>query len=188
MLELKTGDLLFIQASTEKLSRLIAASTKDDLSQTNYTHVALIKQQNRNYFVLHADQKRGCIRQSLADFLADQPNRVIDVYRLIDTKIDFEQATARAEALLGQPYNHSFIKNQPGCYCSEFICEAFKPAAIFHEQPMSFGPRQTVLPEWQAYYQHLGLPIPNGEPGSSPNSLIKENVPQNLQRLGSLAR
>lgn len=188
MFELKTGDLLFIQASTEGLSRLIATSTQADLNQPNYTHVALVKRQNGNYFVLHATPEYGCVRQMLAVFLADHPKQVIDVYRLTATKINFEQAIARAESLLGQPYNHSFIKDQPGYYCSEFIYEAFKPAAIFHEQPMCFGSQQTILPAWHAYYQRLGLPIPFGQLGSSPNSLIKENVPQNLAWLGRLRR
>ncbi|WP_050999225.1 YiiX/YebB-like N1pC/P60 family cysteine hydrolase [Liquorilactobacillus vini] len=188
MLELKSGDLLFIQASTEKLSRLIAASTQADMNQSNYTHVALVKRQNGNYFVLHVAPEYGCVRQTLTFFLADHPKQAIDVYRLTATKIDFEQVITRAESLLGQPYNHSFIKDQPGYYCSEFICEVFKPAAIFHEQPMCFGSQQTILPAWHAYYQRLGLPIPVGQLGSSPNSLIKENVPQNLAWLGRLRR
>ena len=188
VLELKSGDLLFIQASTEKLSRLIAASTQADMNQPNYTHVALVKRQGRDYLVLHADPEYGCVRQALTFFLADHPKQAIDVYRLTATKIDFEQVITRAESLLGQPYNHSFIKDQPGYYCSEFICEVFKPAAIFHEQPMHFGPHNTILPEWQTYYHRLSLPVPNSQRGSSPNYLIKENVPQNLEWLGSLQR
>ena len=186
MFELKSGDLLFVQPSAEKFSYLIAASTKYNPVKTEYTHVGLVARKNKNYFVLHADQKRGCIRQSLAAFVADQSKQAIDVYRLADTQIDFTQVIARAEALLNQPYNHSFIKEQPGYYCSEFICEAFKESKVFHEVPMKFGPADTILPAWQKYYQKLDLPVPVGQLGSSPNSLIQQATVNKLKYLGHL--
>lgn len=186
MLELKSGDLLFVQSSTEKFSRLIAASTEYDSNKINYTHVALAVKQAGKYFVLHADQKRGCIRQTLAVFLAERPKQAIDVYRLVNVKIDFDQVLSKAEALLGQPYNHSFIKEQPGYYCSEFICKIFKESKVFHEVPMKFGPNGTILSSWEKYYQQLGLPIPIGQLGSSPNLLIKQAGVTELKFCGHL--
>lgn len=186
MFELKSGDLVFVQPSAEKFSYLIAASTKYNPVKTEYTHVGLVARKNKNYFVLHADQKRGCIRQSLAAFVADQSKQAIDVYRLADTQIDFIQVIARAEALLNQPYNHSFIKEQPGYYCSEFICEAFKESKVFHEVPMRFGPNGTILSGWKKYYQQLGLSVPIGQLGSSPNLLIEQAGATELKFCGHL--
>ena len=85
--------------------------------------------------------------------------------------------------MLGQPYNWSFIKSRPGYYCSEYIMNAFQPAQIFTEAPMTFGPNNSILPGWLDYYADLGLPVPNGEPGTNPNGLA--NSPH-LNYLGRL--
>ena len=186
MVELESGDLLFVQSSTEKFARLIAASTQYAPDKPNYTHVALAVKQAGKYFVLHANQKRGCIRQILTAFLAERPKQTIDVYRLLNAEVDFVQVIAKAAALLGQPYNHSFIKEQPGYYCSEFICEIFKDSGVFHEVPMKFGPNGTILSGWKKYYQQLGLSVPIGQLGSSPNLLIEQAGATELKFCGHL--
>jgi len=39
---------------------------------------------------------------------------------------------------------------------------AFQPAQIFTEAPMTFGPNNSILPGWLDYYADLGLTVPNG--------------------------
>lgn len=173
---LKNGDLLFVHCNDEQFSQVIAQSTaefstKENLTR-NYTHVAILEKKLSELFVLHAVPKKGCIRQPLIEFLKDNDN--VDVYRLKKEKIDFKNVIQHAKKLLGNPYNDSFIAEQPGYYCSEFICALFSD--IFIQTPMTFGSKNTILPEWHNYYKNLNLPIPNGLPGSSPNSLIKQNL------------
>lgn len=183
---LRNGDLLFVQNSSHLLSQAITKSTQnsDDMASSNYTHVAILEKQPDNlFFVLHASNKYGCVHQSLANFLQGQDGAV-DVYRIKDQlHVNFSKIIQRAKKLLGKPYNFSFRSDQPGYYCSSFVYEAFKEDALFHLTPMKFGPNGSVLPFWIQYYSTLNLPIPNGEPGSSPNSLLQQGVLQFIQRV-----
>ncbi|MGO1337325.1 MAG: YiiX/YebB-like N1pC/P60 family cysteine hydrolase [Leuconostoc fallax] len=168
------GDLLFVQASQQPLSQMIAQSTQNQTTvNVNYTHVAILEKSHDNFFVMHATHNKGCIRQKLTDFLHDQDTNV-DVYRLCQKKLNYNTIINRAKALLGSPYNTSFDPDEPGYYCSSFIYEIFKPEHFFNLIPMQFGPRNTVLPDWKRYYALLHLPIPNGKLGNNPNSLLQD--------------
>ncbi|KRL07070.1 YiiX/YebB-like N1pC/P60 family cysteine hydrolase [Liquorilactobacillus hordei] len=176
---LKTGDLLFVPDTHEDLSQIIAKSTMNetDLSLKtcqNYTHVGVLEYNSKynDFFVLHATPIKGCIRETLTVFLNNQ--QTIDVYRLKKSTISHKTAIQRGKKLLGEPYNSSFIAEQPGYYCSEFICALYKN--VFAQTPMSFGPNGSILPEWHDYYKKLDLPIPNKLPGSSPNSLLSQGL------------
>lgn len=183
---LRNGDLLFVQDAPHLLSQAIAISTQDrnDIAPSNYTHVAVLeKQADNQFFVLHASNKYGCVHQSLKTFLQGQDSAV-DAYRIKDEfHVNFEKIIQRAKNLLGNPYNFSFGSDQPGYYCSAFVYEAFKENCLFHLTPMKFGPDGGVIPFWIQYYSALNLPIPNGEPGSSPNLLLHQGVLQFIQRV-----
>ncbi|MFT9451272.1 YiiX/YebB-like N1pC/P60 family cysteine hydrolase [Liquorilactobacillus ghanensis] len=181
---LKTGDLLFVRTdNTDALSRQIAAATQITTTERtmNYTHVGFLEEATANCFwVMHASPRKGCCREALADFLQENQTGV-DAYRLQGQQIDYTAVTQRARQLLGSPYNFSFIADQPGYYCSEFICTIFKQAKLFKSIPMQFGPDKQILPAWQDYYQQLKLSVPVGQFGSSPNSLIAQTFPQHLK-------
>lgn len=171
------GDLLFIRTSSEILSKTISESTRansrNDVNPPSYTHVALVEVHENSFWVMHAIPEKGCIRQSLTSFL-DERDTMIDLYRLKQA-IPFYKVIQRAQNLLGAPYNHSFRQEDEGYYCSEFIFEAFRFTNIFQLSPMEFGPGYTILPDWTIYYHKLGLEVPNRKPGTSPNSLIRQN-------------
>ncbi|MDV7757642.1 YiiX/YebB-like N1pC/P60 family cysteine hydrolase [Liquorilactobacillus mali] len=184
---LKSGDLLFVPDTNEKLSQIIAKSTvvkavTRPQPRKNYTHVGVLEHGLEGLFVLHATPTKGCIRESLTDFLNDQQS--IDVYRLKNSNIDHESAIQHGKTLLGEPYNSSFIAEQPGYYCSEFVCALYKD--IFAQTPMSFGPNGSILPEWHSYYKKINLPIPNGLPGSSPNSLLNQGITDFITTLSKI--
>ncbi|WP_373891846.1 YiiX/YebB-like N1pC/P60 family cysteine hydrolase [Weissella confusa] len=175
MSELQTGDLLFVGSTTEQFSQMIAQSTQPDTETFNYTHVGIVEIAADGVFVLHASPELGSVRQPLNDFI-DQQTGSIDVYRL-KASPDLMPVIAKANTLLGQPYNWSFIASEPGFYCSEFIETAFSAIKNpFKKIAMTFGPDDSILPEWQTYYAKLGLPVPNGEPGTNPNALISNQL------------
>lgn len=181
MIQIHTGDLIFVRDSLKPLSALIAASTQA-AAFPNYVHVALIEIDNQgDFFVLHASNDAGCIRQPLNEFLKE--SATVDIYRLKDKNVDFPGVIARAKTMLGSPYNPSFSSDQPGYYCSQFIYEAFRTTRVFKQTAMSFGPKGSILPAWRDYYRDLHFPIPNGQAGSSPNSLIRQNK---LDWIGSI--
>ena len=174
---LKNGDLLFVPDTNDDLSQMIAKSTVSEIevqfnAHKNYTHVGILERSLAGFFVLHATPAKGCIRETLTDFLIEQQS--LDVYRLKRSTANHESAIRRGKKLLGEPYNDSFIAEQPGYYCSEFVCALYPN--LFAQIPMSFGSGGSILPEWISYYKKLNLPIPNGLPGSSPNSLLKQDI------------
>lgn len=152
-------------------------------SLPTYTHVAMVERGDDGVHIMHATVKRGCIRQSLAEFIADR-GADADVFRASRALRDPRSIVRRARAMLGAPYNPSFRIEQSGYYCSEFVFQAFANEHLFHLTPMTFGPDRSVLPQWVDYYRKLGLPIPNGEWGTSPNSLL---AGQALRFIGALA-
>ena len=181
-MQLQTGDLIFVGVTdTDDFSQRIAASTHRETA-VDYTHIGLVEKTTATLFVLHASPETGSTREPLARFLNRQTG-VADVYRPTISNAPWPAILQNAKAMLGQPYNWSFIKSRPGYYCSEYIMNAFQPAQIFTEAPMTFGPNNSILPGWLDYYADLGLPVPNGEPGTNPNGLA--NSPH-LKYLGRL--
>ena len=62
-------------------------------------------------------------------------------------------------------------------YCSQLVTDSFNHAnpkdKTFHLQPMNFNDLATGQPiaTWVNYFKQLKIPVPNGEPGSSPGGL-----------------
>ncbi|TPR51077.1 UDP-N-acetylmuramoylalanyl-D-glutamate--2,6-diaminopimelate ligase [Apilactobacillus micheneri] len=160
---LQNGDLLFVRSKNSQFEKMIAESTSN---KHNYTHVGILIDKH----VINATTKYGCIKQSLDAFINDQ-KAPIDIFRIMDKKIDFNLIQQQAETMLGLPYNHSFLQADKGLYCSELITELFKDYHIFKLEPLKFGNEKQVT-YWQQYYQKLGLKLPTNELGSSPNSLV----------------
>lgn len=163
---MQNGDLLFVRSKNNQFEQMIADSTSN---QYDYTHVGILIDGN----VINATTKYGCIKQSLDAFIKAQ-KAPIDIFRIMDENIDFNLIKKRAEAMLGLPYNHSFLQTTKGLYCSELITEIFKNYHVFELAPLKFG-KGKQLNYWQQYYQKLGLTLPKDELGSSPNSLVESS-------------
>ncbi|WP_181401245.1 YiiX/YebB-like N1pC/P60 family cysteine hydrolase [Apilactobacillus micheneri] len=160
---MRNGDLLFVRSKNSKLEQMIADSTSQ---KHDYTHVGILIDKH----VVNATTKYGCIKESLDEFISEQ-KAPIDIFRIMNKRIDFDLIRQRAEAMLGLPYNHSFLQANKGLYCSELITEIFKDYHIFQLEPLKFGTGEQVK-YWEQYYQKLGLTLPKDELGSSPNSLV----------------
>ncbi|WP_257253401.1 MULTISPECIES: YiiX/YebB-like N1pC/P60 family cysteine hydrolase [unclassified Endozoicomonas] len=92
------------------------------------------------------------------------------------------KALAFADQQLHIPYNRDFSPqgharsdiSERAWYCSALVLEAFRSAnegePVFPETPMGFRDLETgeILPYWVDFYQKVGQPIPEGEPGSHP--------------------
>lgn len=173
--EYKTGDILFRGKQNNNLSSAI-----DEVTQTgfdhHYTHMGMIEVKNGEVMVWHATPKKGVVCETLGQFSQHETNDtvVIGLYRIKDLS-DKAVATAqnRANELLGQAYDYTYILESEGYYCSEFVYELFKEDQVFQLEPMTFiDPTTSEFHKgWIRHYEQLGIEIPEGLPGCNPNGM-----------------
>ncbi len=173
---IKTGDVIFREPiSINQLSEAINEVTQTQ-KVTNYTHMGICFIENDSVKVIHSDADLGVVIQSLNTFLkpSDSTKYNADVYRINDLKVS--QATNvihNAKALVGEPYNTTYIFEDEGYYCSEFVYEAFKDHQVFQLEPMTFkDPKTNKFHEgWVTHYKELNIEIPEGKLGCNPNGM-----------------
>lgn len=173
-LDLQTGDLLFCSPTSGPLSKAIDQATQTG-QDTHYDHIGIVDIQNDTVYVLHSAPKKGVCRETMSQFFISYQEKVtIGIYRLNDQFLKaVPPAIQKAYALLGQPYNYSYILKDPGLYCSEYIYEIFAADSIFTLNQMTFKDPKTgqFLAGWTDHYKKLGIPVPEGEPGCNPNGM-----------------
>ncbi|WP_430811013.1 MULTISPECIES: YiiX/YebB-like N1pC/P60 family cysteine hydrolase [unclassified Carboxylicivirga] len=173
-LAFKDGDILFRGQLDGSLSQAIDAVTQTDSSH-HYTHVGVVEVEQDTVWVLHAAPGKGVCKELLADFCRfGQDAVVVGHYRIrgIDSKA-VDRALGLANSLLGQPYNYSYLMEDEGYYCSEFVYEVFSGDSIFQLAPMTFiDPSSDSFHDgWVQHYADLGIPVPEGKPGCNPNGM-----------------
>lgn len=172
---LKNGDFLFLIASNEGLDQAINVVTEGD-SVRNYSHQGLLQIDGIDTFVWHSAPGKGVVRESIKAFRKDDKGmlREMHVYRLPDTMSKHLPVIwKRANVLLGKPYNETYIMEDDGFYCSEFVYALFSTYGIFELKPMTFTDEKTgrIPDSWMTHYQKLGIQIPEGKQGCNPNGM-----------------
>ncbi|WP_428243535.1 YiiX/YebB-like N1pC/P60 family cysteine hydrolase [Gynuella sp.] len=169
------GDIVFRSAAQSDLAEAI-----NEVTQTghfnHYTHMGIAEVVDHRVYIYHADPHNGVCRQALSEFRLSEQNDVLDisVYRLTPPyQRHIGNALTLARTLIGQPYNHSYILDHQGFYCSEFIYHLFADTGLFTLKPMTFkqSGSDSFHPGWIKYYCELGLEIPEGLPGCNPNEM-----------------
>ncbi len=184
---LRSGDFLFCGSTSGALSQAIDEVTQTN-QETHFSHIGIVEVMEDSVWVLHAAPKKGVYRESLRQFLAGQEEgSSIHIYRLREKyRSAIPKALHKAHLFLGQEYNFSYILNDKGMYCSEFIFELFSDFSIFELNPMTFKNPQTgeFSIGWIDHYAKLGVAIPEGEPGCNPNGMAASNK---LEKIGELS-
>ncbi len=175
MIDIKNGDILFRGTNTSGLSEAINEVTQTN-SATNYTHMGICKVENDTVWVYHAAPEKGVCKEKLALFCQpdNKASYMVDQYRLIqEFQTSINEALSCADKHLGEPYDYSYIIENKGFYCSEFIYEIFKKDSIFKLNPMTFIDPETneFHKGWVSHYKNLGIEIPEGKPGCNPNEM-----------------
>ena len=131
---IKTGDVIFREPiTTSQLSEAINEVTQTQ-KVTNYTHMGICFIENDSVKVIHSDADLGVVIQSLQVFLQpeDSTTYFADVYRINQLEsAQASKAISNAKALVGQPYNTTYVFEDEGYYCSELVYEAFKDHQVF---------------------------------------------------------
>ena len=152
------------------MEKAISASTGE------YTHVALVERDSADdVWVIEASPKYGVQRIPYSQF--ERENNLgffrgnIDIYRLT-VPFDTAAVIARARSLVGKPYDNAFLPDNDAYYCSELIQVAFSD--IFPTKPMNWRDDEGNLPEyWIKHFEELGLPVPEGVPGTNPTDMSR---------------
>ncbi len=167
---LQSGDLLFLTENKSDMENAITASTGE------YTHVALVERDSADdVWVIEASPAKGVRRIPYSQFERKHLLRfylaTVNIYRLAEP-FDTAAVIARAKSLIGKPYDYAFLPDNDAYYCSEFIQAVF--GGIFESKPMNWRDADGNLPEyWEKHFKELGIPVPEGVPGTNPTDLSK---------------
>jgi len=172
--QLRTGDILFRGRQSSELSQAIDEVTQTGNDQ-HYTHMGIVELYNDTIWVIHATPVKGVCKETLTQFcLSGQDSTLIGHYRINGIEEELiTSAIDKAYSTLGQPYNYSYILEDEGYYCSEFVYELFVSDSVFKLEPMTFiDPSSRNFHQgWVKHYKSLGIDIPEGQLGCNPNGM-----------------
>ena len=185
--DIKSGDIVFRGSQGSNLSEAINDVTQTAKS-TNYTHIGICDVIDGSVVVYHSDLDKGVVKEPLELFISseDTVRYNVDLYRIknIEPK-QIENAISIAKSLIGNPYNTTYILEDKGYYCSEYIYELFKKDSVFKLEPMSFKDSETNTfhKGWIAHYKNLGIAIPEGKLGCNPNGMASSNILKFIKKI-----
>lgn len=171
------GDLIFCVSTDTPMSQAITSATSKD-NGIQYDHVAIFATLDGIPSVIEATSKYG-VRTvgweeylSQADQIGGKPG--IDVMRITE-EIDIDAAIKRALSFLGQDYDWYYLPSNGLMYCSELVYESFlrkDGSHLFTTIPMNFRDKDGNMPEfWTGLFAKHGKDVPEGKPGTNPNSM-----------------
>lgn len=179
---LQTGDLLFVGSCDEdpgSMDEAISSATG------NLTHVAIVEvDADGRTWVIDATPKRGVYRYPLDTLIQDNPGATFLVKRLRDTS-GVSRFVDNARRFIGEPYDLTFLPENEAHYCSELVRDAYRRqdgSFLFEDKPMNFlAPDGSMPPYWEALFERLDMPVPQGIPGTNPQDMsaspLLETVP-----------
>ncbi len=182
---LKEGDLLFQDSDCGPFCDAVEKVTFG-IKQAKFSHIGLVVKNQKGELVVLEAISKGVIETQIDAFL----NRSFDAEnnpKVVVGRIKSENnhlirpAIDSAYLRIGKAYDEIFDINNDKYYCSELIYLAFKEAnndqPVFQLQPMTFNDPDTnqPFPVWVDYYNNLGEPIPEGEPGLNPGGISRSD-------------
>ncbi len=168
LVDLRPGDLLFFRDTTG-MGSAVRESTGE------YTHVALVESVDDTVWIIDATQKHGVSRRPLS--MSEGGCRRADVFRMEGVCCRIDSVLMRARSFIGQPYDNAFMPDNGAMYCSELVYECYLMCDgqhLFEAKPMNWRDKEGNLPQyWQEHFKKLGMPVPEGVPGTNPTDLSR---------------
>lgn len=183
--ELRTGDLVFVgiplDYRIDGMADAIGAATA--LDSLNIIHAAIVDKSRDSIFIIDATLKHGVDRHPLDTFFCDFTLKDGSLPEFIVMRLKNNREAPRfvrnAMKFTGLSYNNSFLPCDTARYCTELIRDSYILADgthIFSEYPMNFlSPDGTMPPYWEELFAILGIPVPQGMPGTNPSAMMKED-------------
>ena len=184
----RTGDLVFVgiplDYRIDSMSNAIGDATATD--SLNIIHAAILDIAEDGPYIIDATLKHGVDRHPLDTFFCDFTlnNGSLPRFFVMRLKDNRQAADYVKNSLkyLGLSYNNSFVPCDTARYCTELIRDSYVRADgsyIFHEAPMNFRSQDgTMPPYWEELFAILGIPVPQGVPGTNPAAMMKEDCLQ----------
>lgn len=175
---LQPGDLLFQTCGSSDFVDAINGATA---SQTQYSHVGIYDERDGVPLVIEADPRKGVVATPLDSFLLEPTVAM----RIDPAAASASKAVERARLMIGRPYDWEFDSANGKIYCSELVQASFLDAQgrpVFESIPMNFMASDTMPKFWIDLFQSLRKPIPQGAPGTNPNSIAASSLLSPLPR------
>lgn len=165
---LQSGDILFQNLPCGGMCDAIIATTPCQ-NNRRFNHCGIARKDSGKWFVVEAIGKE-VQKTPLEKFAARDTSRKLFIGRAKISGNLRRQFAQNSLRYLGRPYDNPFLPGDSALYCSELVWETFAPNGqkLFPLQPMTFKANGQTHPAWQAYYESLGQPIPEGVPGINP--------------------
>lgn len=178
------GDLLFQDCDCGAMCDAIESVTYSR-NNARFSHIALVVKNEEGQLQALEANINGVVIVPLEAFVnrykSKEGTPTIAIGRLEAKYTELiPQAILFAKSKLGMPYDTLFLMNNQMYYCSELIYEAFRFANqnkdFFKLYPMTFKDKKTsnFNPEFEAYYQKMKIPIPEGKMGLNPGSISRD--------------
>jgi|EP01133_Synstelium_polycarpum_P011133 hypothetical protein len=174
-ISLESGDLIFQNLDCGPLCDAINQVTQG-YEGKKFNHMGMVYLRNDTIYIIEASGK-DVHMSKLENFLAKSKSphyvgRLKKTYRkLIPRALTFTMHQ------MGVPYDDQYLYDNDKYYCSELIYDAFKYSnndqPFFQLLPMTYKKpgSQEYFPAWKAYFDHLGMEVPEGKPGCNPGGL-----------------
>lgn len=165
--DLRSGDLLFQTCGSSDFVDAINGATA---GATQYSHVGIYDVIDGREVVIEANTRRGVVATPLDSFMLEP----VVAMRVDPGVADAREAAKRARMMIGMPYDWEFDSANGKMYCSELVQCAYldrEGRPVFESIPMNFMAADTMPQFWIDLFHDLGKPIPQGAPGTNPNSI-----------------
>ena len=183
---LRTGDLIFVGRPAdyddkgETMDEAIASATGKE-GAVNLIHVAIAEVENDSVWIIDATLAHGVDRHPLDTFLSDFHFRkgppVFIVMR--PEGVDVKAAVKRARTYCGKAYDVRFLEGNEDLYCTELVQLSYldkEGQQVFHSEPMNWlAPDGTMPAYWERLFGNLGMPVPQGLPGTNPQRMSESD-------------
>lgn len=175
---LQQGDLLFQAAGKSDFCDAIMQAT-GGAGDIDLVHVGIFACINGDSVVIEASSESGVVMTPLADFISScgtlDGKPAVVAMRVVSKHVSADRAVERAVACIGMPYDWEFATDNGKMYCSELVQHCFVKSDgeyLFGSVPMNFESADGSMPQfWVELFDKLGKPIPQGAPGTNPNSI-----------------
>lgn len=178
--ELKTGDLIFQMEGESDFSKAISHATAS-YDSIRFIHVGIIFNEKNTWKVIEASPEEGVRIIDLETFIDNSPKinglPGVEIKRL-SKYFPAKETIIRAKSYLGEPYDWWYLPDNGKMYCSELVYESYlseDKEHIFSTVPMNFRSPDGTMPEfWNKLFTKIGMPVPEGIPGTNPQDLYKD--------------